>query len=197
MLNKFREALEEYINCIATIFIRAGLKPWTISLIGLIIVMVSSIWIAINPSKLNILISVVLYLLGNGMDALDGAVARLTDRVSGWGGYLDSMLDRLGEIIYILAVSYAGILTWDLSYIYIVTAIMISYARARGEGVGARLGGVGIMERAERILGITLILLIYIFTGLDPKPLFIILIILNIATIIHRSIYVYMELRKG
>ena len=197
MLNKFRESLRGGISNIARIFVKIGFKPWTISLLGLILVITASLWMATNPTKINILIAILLYLLGNAMDALDGEVARLTGSVSKWGGYLDSILDRIGEIIFILSISYTNILTWDLTYIYIVTAILISYSRARGEVEGVKLSGVGIMERAERVIAIALILILYITIGIDPAPLFIILIILNIATVIHRSIYIYKTLRKS
>lgn len=197
MLNRFRNTLRTYINTTAKLFVKIGLQPWMISLIGLLLIITASLWIAQSPTKTGILISVLLYLLGNAMDALDGAVARITDKVSRWGGYIDSMLDRIEEIIFILSISYAGILTWDLSYIYIATAILISYSRARGEGAGADLSGVGLMERAERIIAIALILIIYITIGIDPAPLFTILIILNTATIIHRSIHIYTKLRES
>ncbi len=94
-----------------------------------------------------------LFLLSGILDILDGRVARATARVSPAGALFDSVLDRYAEFI-----AYAGLLVYyrDVWVFYAVLALqlgsfMISYSRARGEGLGVT-GDVGTMQRPERIL---------------------------------------------
>ena len=197
MLNKFREKLETKINNIAKIFIKIGIPPWIVSLTGLIIIIISSIILLIDKSTQGIIISLVIFLIGNAMDALDGPIARLTGKTSKWGGITDSTLDKIGETIYPYTLGYTGIAQWSLIYIYIVTAILISYLRARGEAEGIYMRGIGLMERAERIISLTIILLLYALTKIDINVMLTILIILNIVTMIQRTYYLHQSLSES
>jgi len=196
MLNKFRNTLEKYANQTAKILIKVGLTPWMVSTIGLMIVLLASYILIINTHQ-SLITSLILYLIGNGMDALDGAVARLTEKVSKWGGYMDSMIDRIGEAAYILAIAHIGMISWEIAYIYIVSALLISYSRARGEKEGVEMSGIGLMERAERVIGLALAILIYITLNIPMDLLLLIIIILNIITIIQRSVHTYTSLRES
>lgn len=197
MLNRFRRNIEKYINTIALTLAKTGVKPWSISLTGLIIIILASIWLVYGPAPNPLAISILLFIVGNLMDALDGPLARATNQVTRWGSYIDSMIDRLGEAIYILALGYTGIVRWDLAYIYIATSILISYSRSKGESVGVDMAGVGLMERAERIIGISAILVLYMLIGLDTLLPLTIIITLNIITIFQRSIHIYSSLRRS
>ncbi len=94
-----------------------------------------------------------LFLLSGILDILDGRVARATARVSPAGALFDSVLDRYAEFL-----AYAGLLLYyrDEWVFFAVLGLqlgsfMISYSRARGEGLGVA-GDVGTMQRPERIL---------------------------------------------
>ncbi len=101
-----------------------------------------------------------LILVGGLFDLLDGTVARRTDRASAFGAFYDSTLDRLSEIVV-----YLGLLSLyndyrlelgDVGMIYAVMlamagSIMISYTRARAEGLDIPCE-VGLMQRAERVI---------------------------------------------
>ena len=98
-------------------------------------------------------------------DTLDGALARATDRVTVFGAFLDSVCDRYAE-----AAVFFGLVWWfqttnnslgvALAYLALVGSLMVSYARARAEGVGLQAAEVGWFQRPERIivLGVGLIL---------------------------------------
>ncbi len=95
-------------------------------------------------------------LFGGLFDALDGAVARESNRMSAFGAFLDSTLDRLSEsaifvgIIFFYAASgrpYEAL----LAGVAITFSLMTSYARARAEGLGLKCE-VGLLERAGRVL---------------------------------------------
>lgn len=113
-----------------------------------------------------------LYALGlavfifNGLDLLDGMVARLTDRVTAFGGFLDSTIDRFADFVVIAAFGYAGIVSWNIILPLIMLTYLISYMRSRTElaAKGRISAAVGIMERTER--------LVLIFVGLALYALF-------------------------
>jgi CDP-diacylglycerol--glycerol-3-phosphate 3-phosphatidyltransferase len=98
-------------------------------------------------------------------DTLDGALARATGRVTVFGAFLDSVCDRYAE-----AAVFFGLVWWyqttgsslgvALGYLALVGSLMVSYARARAEGVGLQAADVGWFQRPERIivLGVGLLL---------------------------------------
>ena len=93
-------------------------------------------------------------------DALDGAVARESNRISTFGAFLDSTLDRLSEsaifvgVIFFYAASSKPFETL-LTGVAMTFSLMTSYARARAEGLGMRCE-VGLLERAGRVLILSL-----------------------------------------
>ena len=96
----------------------------------------------------------VLVLLGSGIDALDGAVARASDTVSERGAFLDAATDRIGETAMWtgLAVAVSAQPLWvALSVVCLGASLIISYLRARAE-MGGVDGRGGLMGRAERVI---------------------------------------------
>ena len=105
-------------------------------------------------------------------DSLDGTMARLAGRSSTWGAFLDSTLDRVAD-----AAIFCGIALWfagdgadpamvAVTLAALVGGLMVSYARARAEGLGAD-GSTGIAERTERLV---LVLASAFFAGLLDLP---------------------------
>ena len=105
------------------------------------------------------------FLAGGILDLMDGALARLTGRVTKFGALLDSVMDRLGEAALILGMAVYG-LRADLSdsrlfffivvlILALVTSQMVSYLRARGEGLGVATR-TGLMTRPERVILLSL-----------------------------------------
>ena len=89
-------------------------------------------------------------------DAIDGTLARMMGRTSRFGAFLDSTLDRFSEAIIFLGllVYYIGQnqqLELVLIYVTVVGSMMVSYARARAEGIGVSLKD-GLFTRFERVL---------------------------------------------
>ncbi len=83
---------------------------------------------------------------------MDGAVARLTDRVTLFGGFLDSTFDRMADFIILGGIALSGIVGWELVLFTAFGSFMVPYCRARGEAAGCDKMAVGIAERAERQL---------------------------------------------
>jgi len=97
--------------------------------------------------------------LASGLcDAIDGTLARRSHRVTTFGKFYDSFLDRYSELAIFIGLSYyyAGGEMWRLvilTDLALVGSLMVSYARARAEGLGLECR-VGLMERAERLITI-------------------------------------------
>lgn len=99
-----------------------------------------------------------LYLLVNALDFLDGAVARAAGTAGAFGAFLDSVLDRYSE-----AVVFVGLAVWysnsdnplglALSIVALIGSFMVSYARARAEGLRVDCE-VGLLQRPERIVAL-------------------------------------------
>jgi CDP-diacylglycerol--glycerol-3-phosphate 3-phosphatidyltransferase len=97
-----------------------------------------------------------LLLFSAAFDLLDGAIARVTNTQSRFGAFLDSVLDRYSESMILLGLLYVEtelrhVGTVILVYAVAVGSLMISYARARAEGLGLN-AKVGIAPRPERVL---------------------------------------------
>jgi len=197
MLTRFRKQINLYIDRIAYIFLKVNIKPNTITLLGLII-SVTSIPLAYFNYLIPLLFIIVLSAF---MDVLDGAVARLSANVTPFGGVLDSFCDRIEELFYIMSLIIIG-LPIHLGLISLALSYLTSYVRALGELRGLNMEGIGIAERAERILLILIsILLAIILQGHELFVLgltipIIILILLSFITVLQRIYYIYRSLTQ-
>jgi CDP-diacylglycerol---glycerol-3-phosphate 3-phosphatidyltransferase len=117
-------------------------------------------------------------------DTLDGALARATGRVSVFGAFLDSVCDRYAEAGVFLGLVWWYQTTGDalglaLAYLSIIGSLMVSYARARAEGVGFEAAEVGWFQRPERIvlLGVG-----FLLASIQPAALLVVLAALAVLT---------------
>ena len=189
MLNKFREHLQPILDKTGVLFSSLGLSPNTLSLIGFIITIISSIIFGINSLQLDPILNFsaigsILLLTGAFFDVIDGSVAKVTKKISRKGSFLDSTLDKISETIIFLGIAIGEFGNPILCLIAVSSSLLVSYTRSRAETLGIDLSGVGFGERAERIL-------ILAVMGLLPFPHsleygVIIVIVISIITIIQR-----------
>jgi CDP-diacylglycerol--glycerol-3-phosphate 3-phosphatidyltransferase len=116
-------------------------------------------------------------------DALDGAVARASNRVSKFGAFLDSNLDRFSEALLYFGlllyyVRYGTTLYTILVYAAMIGSLMVSYARARAEGIGVQLRE-GMMTRFERLT----ILVVALVFNIVPVALWVLAILTNLTAV--------------
>lgn len=176
------------INPLARILIRLHVSPNVLTILGLAIVILSSYVLMTG----QLLIGGIIMLFGASTDMLDGAVARLSNKETQFGAFFDSIADRLGEaaVFFGLLIYYLGednSFGVILSSAVIIASFMVSYSRARAEGLGIQ-SDVGFMGRPERIvvLGIGLII------GYPLYSLGILLAFTSI-TVLHRILHVARE----
>lgn len=128
-------------------------------------------------------------------DMVDGRVARETNRVTRFGGFFDSVLDRYSDLALLmgLLVYYASINRFFyvvLTAIVMTGSVMVSYTRARSECTIPKCK-VGFLERPERVV------LIIIGALLDRMaPVLWVIAVLSNLTVIHRMIYTWQETRR-
>jgi len=181
------------LNPIINVLVKIGITPNGVTIIGFLITIGSAV-ILIAGAELGakgdtryITWFGVILLLAGVFDMLDGQLARKTNQMTKFGALFDSIIDRYSEMIMFFGiayylVSYHYFLSGVFAFIAMIGSIMVSYVRARAEGLGEDCK-IGIMQRPERVLtiGITAILygVISHFTGefkIDvdwlPMPLF-------------------------
>jgi CDP-diacylglycerol--glycerol-3-phosphate 3-phosphatidyltransferase len=151
----------------------------------------------------------IVLIVANLFDMLDGNVARLSGRVTPFGGFLDSSLDRLSDMVAFLGiiVFYASntprhsLLNVTLAGVGLIGSVMVSYTTARSEGMGVK-ANVGFLQRPERIVLLIIGALstwdwnsdFFLFNRM-PQVLWV-LAIGSIWTFIQRMFYIWKELRK-
>ncbi len=170
------------------------LTPNTITVIGLLLTLLASAlvaggWLLIGAAVLTV---------GSLLDAVDGALARAQGGGTAFGSFLDSTLDRAGE-----AILYIGVAAWFLTafdqptwpvlaaVVALAGSFMVSYSRARAEGIGLS-ASVGLAPRTERLV---LVIAGIALAGLGFTPALIgaivIVAALTVATVIQRIWHVW------
>jgi CDP-diacylglycerol--glycerol-3-phosphate 3-phosphatidyltransferase len=152
----FREASKDALLFLLRPIIRwlsvMRVRPDTLTVIGWTLALCAAILFGLGYPRVAGLVM----LAGGVFDALDGAVARETNRMSSFGAFLDSTLDRISEaaifvgLIYFYAVAnrpYEAL----LAAVAMTFSLLTSYTRARAEGLNISCE-VGLLERAGRIV---------------------------------------------
>ncbi len=136
---------------LASLARRISIHPNALTAAGFVITTIAALAI-----QSNMRLGGVLILVGGLCDMLDGVVARVNGRATSFGAFLDSLLDRYSDAFLFLSIAWhlAGRGDHEGAFLSVGTmvgALIVSYARARGEGLGIN-SHVGIMERPERII---------------------------------------------
>jgi phosphatidylglycerophosphate synthase len=161
--DKGQQLVYKVINPIIKVLIKLGISPNFITLMGLVLNIVATIvfiYGSENSARNDhsyIGWACATILLGGLMDMIDGRLARVGKQDSKYGALFDSVLDRYSEMIMFLGICYYLIgkhyfLSSLFAFIGMIGSIMVSYTRARAEGLGVKMADVGIMQRPERIL---------------------------------------------
>jgi CDP-diacylglycerol--glycerol-3-phosphate 3-phosphatidyltransferase len=139
------------------------------------------------------------FIVGSVLDILDGALARAGGKQSAFGGFLDSLVDRVGEGFMLTAVALVFARDSDevgvgLTAAAIAGSFLVPYARAKAEALGLR-GDVGIGSRAERVVVISAGLILAPW-GVLPWAIAL-LAVTAWVTVLQRVLHVRRELREA
>jgi CDP-diacylglycerol--glycerol-3-phosphate 3-phosphatidyltransferase len=185
------------VNPLVERLIRSGVRPNTITTIGTGLVLVSAVAYGFGHIRLG----GALLLLSGFADTLDGEVARGGAMVTKFGAFYDSTLDRVGDGATFIGIGAYLLLAPDVAFrapavvicmIAILSSLLVSYARARAEGLGLDCK-VGIAQRAERVLGLGVVSLL---VGAGQRALVLeavvaLLAVASTVTVVQRFVYVY------
>ncbi|MGH9722182.1 MAG: CDP-alcohol phosphatidyltransferase family protein [Bryobacteraceae bacterium] len=179
------------IDLIVRALALSRIHPNVLTFLGLVINIVAAFLFASGRFR-----AAALVVIGAGLfDMVDGRVARETNRVTRFGGFFDSVLDRYSDLALLmgLLVYYASINRFFyivLTAIVMTGSVMVSYARARAENTIPRCK-VGFLERPERVV---LIILGALFDRMAPV-LWVLAVMSNI-TVVHRMLYTWREAKQ-
>jgi len=195
LLNRLaRSGITKLFTPLAKLFVRLGISPDAVTIVGTLGVMVGAL--AFYPRG-ELFWGTVVITAFVFSDAVDGIMARLLDRPSRWGAFLDSTLDRFAD-----AAIFAGLVLWGygigdeilighFALAALILGSIVPYARARAEGLGMT-AEVGIAERADRLV---LALVMTGFTGLGLPVIVLtitlgVLVVAAFITVIQRVVVV-------
>lgn len=191
---RMKESARGILAPIVRLAIAMHLTPNTITVIGVVITLAASIlvglgWLVVGAAVLT---------AGSLLDAVDGALARAQGGGTAFGSFLDSTLDRAGE-----AILYTGIAVWFMRslaepmwpvlavLVALAGSFMVSYSRARAEGIGLS-ASVGLAPRTERLV---LVISGIALAGLGLTQVLIgilvLIAVLTVATVIQRIWHVW------
>ena len=190
VLNNLRESLRPGLEKIGKGFAATGLSPnfWTV--VGLIIALASAVVYGMGM-EFGLIIGGILLLVSGFFDMVDGQVARVTGKTSKKGEYLDSMFDKISEVAIFLGILVGGYAEPYLVLLAITLSLLVSYARAKSDLINIKLQGIGIGERAERLLVIAIVGII----GFMDYAVIIVVIIAGI-TLVQRMIFTTKNLKE-
>jgi CDP-diacylglycerol--glycerol-3-phosphate 3-phosphatidyltransferase len=197
---KARSLAGRVVDPVARFLLKLGISPDVITVLGTVGVSIGALYFF--PQG-RLLAGVLVILIFVSSDMLDGSMARMSGRSGPWGAFLDSSLDRLAD-----AAIFGGLVLWflgegddtllgALALYCLVGAALVSYVRARAEGLGLRAAG-GIAERTERIV---LVLTVTGLAGLGvpyvlPAGLWLLALAITV-TVVQRILAVRGQTRPG
>ncbi|QUV83921.1 CDP-alcohol phosphatidyltransferase family protein [Chloracidobacterium aggregatum] len=194
------KVLDTLVRYLARIFP----NPNTLTFIGLLI----NIGCAFLYGWGHFFIAGLVMIVANLFDMLDGRVARLTGRVTRFGGFFDSVLDRYSDVIVLIGIMvfYArntpqhSTLYVTLAGIALLGSVLVSYTRARAENLIQQCK-VGFLERPERVV----LIIIGSLTEIGPednpflhkmRAVLWVLAVLSHWTVVHRMYHTYLEAQR-
>ena len=187
-----------YVEIPGARFLRAlGLTPNAVSIAGFAVSVAAAVLVGWG----QLLAGGLVFLLGGALDLMDGALARYMGRVSRLGALLDSVLDRLGEAALYVGMAIYAVLLYSSDTVLVsflvtllvalVSSQMVSYLRARGEGLGIETR-TGLMTRPERVIILSLgLMLAQVWLALG------VIAVLSSFTVIQRFLHIWRQAGDG
>ncbi|MBE42533.1 MAG: hypothetical protein CL742_03355 [Chloroflexi bacterium] len=206
--DSMRMLLERYYEVpVSAGFDKLGFSPNGVTILGLIVTLISAIFISLGM----FLVGGIVMLIGSALDLIDGGLARRLGKVSNFGALLDSVIDRFqealvffGVLIYFLTGPCDSLMTgFDtcsigpvLAYSAFIGSVMVSYLRARAEGLGIDCK-VGIMTRPERVIAVGIGLILSQWISIVILFVLVIITVLGLYTTIQRLVHSSVMLKKS
>ena len=169
------------VNPILFLMLKVKLTPNAVTILGFIICCISAYYISAG----SFLVGGLLVLFSGFLDIFDGALARKINQITDKGAFLDSTFDRLSESIVLIVLIYYFSISNETNFVLLtsislVFSLLISYLRARIEGLGYNSKS-GFFTRPERVLLVSLGLIFF-----SPELTVTLLALATAAGLFHR-----------
>ncbi len=196
-----KSAVRRWMQGPVASLMQVGVTPMQLTVLGFVLSLVAAAFLATGRFGWAAAILTV----AGVCDMLDGAVARAGAGETPLGAFLDSTLDRASESALYVGAAWRGLRLWSqgpvgraeaiLPVAALATSLLVSYTRARAEGLGAQCR-VGLMERTERV--VLLIVAAAVAAFWEPVWGWALagLTLLNLVTFVQRLLHVSRELRN-
>ena len=155
---------------------------WTLS--GLVFSLLAALFFSKGGALFGA-VAGLMVLVSGFFDIVDGSVARATGRASKRGAFLDSTLDRIGEVAMYFGILLGNYAPPVLVLLAITLSLLVSYARAKADSLNVSMAGVGIGERSERLV----VLIVASLLGLVALGVLIVAVI-AFVTFVQRTVTV-------
>ena len=194
---RIEEEIFERIASRVVVFLSdRGISPMSLTISAFAATIISSIlYLYASSNRLLYLPAAITLAFSGFLDAVDGAVARRMDGTSRLGAFLDSVFDKLGECLILIAIICSSAVDVLWGSIALASSILVSYVRHRAEPLGVNLKGVGVAERAERMIILIITSLITPFMKDALNYGIILIAVLASITVAWRIIYAVSKLR--
>ena len=145
--------LDKIEKPIVTFLHKLKISPNLLSVFGLILGIIAAVFIALD----DLILAALFLLTGAIADLFDGSLARKFNKETDFGAFLDSVIDRIQELSIFIGATYLLISkeNYEWAILPVLTlglSFLVSYSRARGEGLGIQTKDNGIVTRPERLL---------------------------------------------
>ena len=155
--SKLKKQFEAMVTGIVKPLGRLGISPNHLTILGMVLAVVTSYMYTKVPGNRDYLLYAAgMFIVSGFIDAIDGVLARSTGKVTRFGGFLDSVADRYSDAIVYSGVIAAGLCNLWAGLLALFGSMLVSYARARAEMEGVNMAGIGLAERAERMIFLAL-----------------------------------------
>jgi archaetidylinositol phosphate synthase len=148
-----KKQFEKRVLSIVKPLANVGVTPNHVTVLGVLVACLTS-WLywTWGGDRLRLVAAAATILLSGLLDAVDGVLARSNGTASRFGGFLDSVSDRYSDALAFSGLIMGGLCDTWVGLAAIVGSLMVSYSRSRAEVEGVKMAGVGLAERAERML---------------------------------------------
>lgn len=176
---------------------RIGLTPNMVTILGVVASIGSCyFYITWRGTPIAIFYAGLLVLFSGFLDAIDGVLARTTGKVSPFGGFFDSVADRYSDAIVLSGIIISCVVDPLIGFSALIGSLMVSYARSRAEAENVNMSGVGIAERAERMILIAITSFASAYNIQLMNWGIAILAVLAQVTVLQRAYHFYNESKK-
>ncbi|MCW4011589.1 MAG: archaetidylinositol phosphate synthase [Candidatus Bathyarchaeota archaeon] len=188
--SKLKKQFEATVKSAVTPLGKLGITPNMLTVLGGVLATVTGYLFFLVPgNRVFLVYAGVLITVSGLVDAVDGVLARSTGKVTRFGGFFDSVIDRYSDAVIYTGIIVAGLCNQVIGLVTLFASMLVSYTRARAEMEGVKMAGIGLAERAERM---TFLSICSIMSFWYPPVLnysIIILAVLALITVVQRITY--------